>query len=502
MHVSKNSRHTDATPTSAELERRIPGTLFVGVTMLLLLLPLVLMPFVHEDASREKRDLAPVPSLTVDGGVNLGLLADAGAYFEDHFAFRTQLVDANARLREGLFLTSAAANVVTGTDGWLYYANELDDFHRITLREAALRNAARNLWLVQQGLEARGKNFVLIVAPNKSTIHPEHMPYYEAQGTGKTNLDYLYALLDEYGVHYVDVRDGLAGVDPLLYFERDSHWNERGSLVAYEALCSSLGRTAIDFEAGETAPQDHEGDLDGMLHPLSLVPEQQEHHTLLDSYTVVNEDVVESVESPYIVCSSTLKGAQGNLLMYRDSFGNNLLAPMAATYGQSVFYWAVPYNMDDSLVAFADDVVIERAERHLATFAADPPYLSAPVRKVHVTGENEDGATTVFVKEESPYLTVGGSLGTELSSANDHVYVEVESPGGKRSVYEAYCVSQKSDAADDFEGQSQESTSSVEGDKGFRAYIAWDQNKGIEGVRVRVLVGTEDSCLAIASANV
>ena len=472
--------------------------LFVGAAMLLLLAPLVLMPFVHDDASREKRDLAPAPALMGDEGLNINYLADAGAYFEDHFALRSQLVDANARLRERLFLTSAASNVVTGTNGWLYYANELDDYCGITLSDAALHNAARNLWIVQQAVEQQHKNFALIVAPNKSTIHPEHMPYYELRGAGPTNTDRLYELLDECGVHYVDVREALAGDDPLMYFERDSHWNERGSLVAYEALCTSLGREALDFSAGDVVTQAHEGDLDGMLHPLSLEPEEEDHRTLLDSYVVVNENDAPSVESPYIVCSSTLGSARGNLLMYRDSFGNNLLKPFAASYAQSVFYWAVPYNMDDALIAFANDVVVERAERHVATFAADPPYLRAPACKVKATQTKADDATSVHVREESPYLVVEGTLGPDAASMDDHVYVEVQVPGKKPATYEAYRVSQKAMAEEDFEGQSQASSSFVEGDRGYRAYIAWEQNMGIEGVRVRVHVGTKDSCATVA----
>ena len=152
---------------------------YVLAVLVALLVPLCCMPFVADGGEAEKRDLAPAPALVrEDGSVNPNVLADAGAYLADHFAFRNALVEANATLKQRLFATSAVSDVIVGRDGWLFYEGELNDYWRKeTLTDAGIENAATNLCLIQESLSARGKRFVLAIAPNKSTLFGEHMPY-------------------------------------------------------------------------------------------------------------------------------------------------------------------------------------------------------------------------------------------------------------------------------------------------------------------------------------
>ena len=46
-----------------------------------------------------------------------------------------------------------------------------------------------NVALMQETVESRGKRFVFSVAPNKNTLFPERMPYYELPGDGASNYE-------------------------------------------------------------------------------------------------------------------------------------------------------------------------------------------------------------------------------------------------------------------------------------------------------------------------
>lgn len=462
--------------------------LFMIAVGALLLAPLVCMPFAGTDASQEKRELAPAPQLVVDGRLNQGFLSDAIDFFADHFAFRSLMIDVDATLKQTLFHTSATGNVVVGRRGWLYYAGTLDDYHKAnTMSDHAILNAATNVALMQETVESRGKRFVFSVAPNKNTLFPERMPYYELPGDGASNYERLLPLLREKGVHVVDLREPLLAGGPSLYYERDSHWNEEGALVAYRSITSALGGGRETFEGGEVVTTEHYGDVDGMLHPIFVRPEAQAHRPATDEYSMLGD--AKSVEDAYIVTNSSSAAAQGNLLMYRDSFGNNLLGPFASSYKQAVFTKLVPYDMGDEMVGFAQDVVVERTERHLPFFASNPPYLMSPERAIASEGSPTSSATTLQRSAEGSYLAVRGTIDSGVARESDRIFVELTDAQGNPHVYEAFHVSTFEDELADTEDAQKSDASAELGDWGYCVYAPLSLFGEPESVRARILTG-------------
>ena len=89
-------------------------------------------------------------------------LPQAGDYFQDHFAFRNELVTANALLNGKLLGTSTAQGVIQGSDNWLYYKDSLNDFLGVELlSDRSLYNIAHSLAMMEENLEARGRRFRL-----------------------------------------------------------------------------------------------------------------------------------------------------------------------------------------------------------------------------------------------------------------------------------------------------------------------------------------------------
>lgn len=472
---------------------------FVVVVMVVLAAPLVLMPFARSDATSEKRELAPAPRLVTEEGANLRFLEDAGAYFQDHFAFRTQLVDLDATIRQRLFLTSATPNVVVGTEGWLYYAGEMGDYqHMGVMSEAAVQNAAKNLSLVQEYFEGLGKRFALVVAPNKSTACPGHVPYYRVRAENASNLERLLFELRRRGVNVVDVGDLLSGREDL-YFSRDSHWNDAGALVVYEAILKGLGRPSAGIGSVDLVTDAHVGDLDAMLHPASASPELQQRAGDADEFAYLGE--ASSVEDSYVATRSMRTGAEGSLLMYRDSFANNLVPPFASTYAQAAFTKNVPYNMGAAQVSFAEDVVVERAERHLAFFSTDPPYLPAPVREIASETAAQQSSTTVFATRGDSYLVVEGTLDESLGQTD--VFVQLVFEDGGSRTHACFSVSEPSSSEPDFEGQAgEEADGHIHGDMGYRAYVDASGEEMGHLRRIRVLAGTTSEAREVAGISV
>lgn len=82
------------------------------------LCPSVGMLIAKPETSSENRQLSEFPTLkTEEGKWNVEWLSQAGDYFQEHFAFRNELVTGNALLHGKLLETSTADGVIQGKNG-------------------------------------------------------------------------------------------------------------------------------------------------------------------------------------------------------------------------------------------------------------------------------------------------------------------------------------------------------------------------------------------------
>lgn len=366
------------------------------------LLPFAAMPFAGEEVSLENRTLASFPSLMTKDGINTNFLTEAGTYFQDHFAFRNELVTANALLQGRLLGVSAEDGVIEGTDGWLYYYDSLDDYlGRNLLSERSLFNIAHSTAMVQADLDAQNIRFLFTVAANKNSLYGEHMPYYDSLViTEENNLTRLKPLLEKEGVNYLDLKTVFQNQDEVLYHKRDSHWNNKGAALAADEILNALGQEHDPWE-GEpyTVQKDFVGDLDAMLYPGAPTAEDEIYYDREHTYSYVEE--VESNFDPKI--TTVCPDGTGSLVMYRDSFGNALLPFIADAYANAYFLRGEPYNLYTDLdTALADTVIMERAERFLPNVAANPPVMPAPIVELGADVLAADAAASIIGGADGP----------------------------------------------------------------------------------------------------
>lgn len=400
------------------------------------LIPAVGMLAGWQESSSENRELAALPSFfTEEGEVNREWLSQAGEYFQEHFAFRNELVTANALIQGRLLGVSAAEGVIQGTDGWLYYKDSLADFLGTELlSERSLFNLAHTMGMTQRALEQKGVRFVFAVAPNKNSLYGEHMPYYDSlKVTDENNLERLKGYLEEEGVNYADLYALFQEKEETLYHIRDSHWNNQGAAMAADELLTLAGKEHVSYEgASYTIRRDFEGDLDRMLYPEAMTLEDEIYFDDGSEFTYVEE--VESNFDPRV--STVSDGRTGSLVAYRDSFGNALLPFLAEAYGSAYFSRGVPYQLNDVESHQADTVMIIRAERFLPEMAQAPPAMQA-VQDVWVGGMAEtalDGARDLAVKNQGLLKQISGRILPQYLQADSQIYVRLNGAW----IYEAF----------------------------------------------------------------
>lgn len=412
----------------------------------------LLLPGGAETDGTGHEALAALPSVTkADGSFNDAYFEELGDYFQEHFFRRDSFVTADAKVMGDVFGVSAADGVIRGTDGWLYYKDSLEDYQRTNpMSGRELFNVAHTLAMMQDYLKNKGCSFLFTVAPNKNSLYGENMPYYyKVQTENEKNIDRLVPYLTEEGVNYADLFSVFETRDEVLYHKRDSHWNNKGASLAADTLLDALGQLHTSFTDTDCEVRaDFSGDLDEMLYPAAVTPEEEVYYTTDFQYTYLSE--IESTFDTKIYTLNT--AALGTLVMYRDSFGNALLPFMAEAYGTAYFSRGIPYTLDDVDTMLAGTVVVERAERFLTEMAEDPPVMPAqaallPEGAVQLTASQ---TADVTVGSYGTYTKISGTIQNDALSERSKIYVTAEG----EMAYEAF------------------PTTSADGQEGFVLYLA------------------------------
>ncbi len=409
------------------------GVVFIVLCFALCLIPFAGMTFFATNTTTENKELASFPEFYSEDGLNINFLEDLGTYFEDHFAFREYLVNADALIQSRVFKVSNVDTVLTGEDGWLYYSATLDNYlGRDLMSDRRIYSAAHNLSLMEEYVGEQGARFEVAISPNKNSLYAEHMPYYDSyQVSSEKDAKKLLAKLDSQGVTNVDLFSLFEEQDEVLYLKRDSHWNGKGAVMVYNELLNNL---EVSHDYLDTVPvtrtETEIGDLNTMIFPLSAEPEWNYYYQLDEQYQYVTD--TESVEDDWIETENPK--AEGSVLMFRDSFGNSLLPLFANAFGHGYFSKGIPYRLETYMETEEPDIVIvELVERNLSQFVTEPPVMqpvesdladeAGELAKEETTGNAT--CTAAEAEADISYIALCGTLKDDALTTETNVYVRL-----------------------------------------------------------------------------
>lgn len=352
---------------------------FTALILLLCLIPsLGMLAPPRENPAGGNQALSRVPSLRdAEGNWNPAYLSQMQDYLGDRFYLRQEMITAWSALNAKALGSSITEDVVLGKDGWLYFADTLPDYAGLDpMTEREIFSAARNLGLMAEYCESRGAKFLFTVAPNKNSLYWSNMPDLTLPAARRPhNAKRLAEELAGQNVDYLDLFTLFRGQEETLYFKTDSHWNGRGAALAADAVNRALGRPSAYFD-GPFIPQEvHKGDLYDMLYPAGSGLETDQVYG--GELAIEYDAPIRSAENLTIM---THGGGEGSLLMFRDSFGNNLYPYLADSFDAALFSRSMPCRLDLISQREADCVVLELVERNLRYLIQNVPVMPAPSR--------------------------------------------------------------------------------------------------------------------------
>ena len=287
-------------------------------------------------------------------------------YFAGRFFLRQEMITANNGVT-ALLSSSAEEDVILGKNGWLYYADTLDDYTGADpLSEHELYMAARNLRLMQQSCG----DFLFTLAPNQNSLYPENMPKMGAVKS-RSDAQRLYEFCDSLGVNYLDLFNVFEAEDETLYFAHDSHWNGKGAALAADNILAAFGKNGSYYGGDFSKETAHAGDLFEMLYPAGTDKETDPVYSPAIELEYEGSGV--RPDSINIVAHGS---GEGTLLAYRDSFGNNLYPYLADSFETAHFSRATAYDLTN--LDGVDCVLIELVERNIDYLITNIPLMPAP----------------------------------------------------------------------------------------------------------------------------
>lgn len=456
---------------------RIYSAVFIGIC----LVPSVLMPFIKNNSSAEKRQLSEAPEIkTEDGKINFEYFDDFETYFSEHFAFRQQLVTLDGYFKSKVLGTSPDEDVIAGKDGWLYYGETVNDFLNIdTLSDRGINNIKNNLEIINDYCNQNDVKFIFTVAPNKNSIYPEYMPANYSPTGNSGNYERLSESFGE-DFPYCDMKETILNTESNipLYHKEDTHWNNLGAYAGHAKLMEMLGKEKCP-DGNWTVRHDRKGDLAGMIYPTGKADDSQ----VYSDYNFRYQYSGRFTGFDDMTIKTFCEGKSGNLLMFRDSFGEAVLPFIAECFGSAEFSRLVPYRLDNIGNGGADNVILEIVERNIPDLQKYAPLMPAPVvNSLNIKNLRVCCDVTVKQQENGNYLHIFGELSDDFFTGDDtEIYVTVN--GVTYRAFNAF-----EDKLLDRDGESS--------DNGFSLYIPKDSGVTPDNITI---ISINDDGTAVSS---
>ncbi|MBQ6897022.1 MAG: hypothetical protein IJN69_07435 [Oscillospiraceae bacterium] len=365
---------------------------YIVLFFVLLILPTVVFALFGDNFDQtnyEQRPLSEKPDLSAENLTEFPALYES--YYNDHLPFRTQLIEANSLLNFHIFRHSAVSDSLIGRDGWLFYnpagkdGDTIADYRGTNLfSDDDLQWFVNHLTTIRDELAAEGKEFVVLVIPNKESMYSSYLPEGNQPVSPYTRGDQV--------VNHLQQNTDLAVIYPKaelleameqypeydFYYRTDSHWNNLGAYIGFKKFMEHWDVQLPGLEQLEiTAKDGYSGDLVGMMGLTKYLKYDTEY--ILSPYSAENapaadypfidknydEEAYNIKDGRDYVHFTAENGVDKEIFVARDSYGEALIPMISSHFAQTHIVHQRSYSPRLVQEADADIVVYEVVERYV-----------------------------------------------------------------------------------------------------------------------------------------
>ena len=224
-------------------------------------------------------------------------------------------------------------------------------------------------------LEAKGKEFVLMITPNKECIYglsymSDDYPVVRQPTRSDMVVEYL---RDKTDLRIVYPKEELLekiqeNDDKNFYFKSDTHWNHLGAYIGARQLLLELGITLPTIEELEiTENKGYSGDLVKMMGLSKYIKNDWDY--ILTGYSEdskINKEYMEELEDPEkFVRYSTVGKDDRQICVLRDSYTTSMTPYITSQFNVCYLLHRGIYTPELLAETKADIVVLQVVEREI-----------------------------------------------------------------------------------------------------------------------------------------
>ncbi|MBK7030438.1 MAG: hypothetical protein IPH45_15105 [Bacteroidales bacterium] len=292
------------------------------------------------------------------------------AYYNDHFAYRNQLVKVYSDLSLNLFNKCPYPDqVILGKKGNLFMVpKELVNYQRTDLFTREDLDKVKSDFLFRKKyLAEKGIDYYFAICPTKYSIYPEYLPWFVQQKDTISRTDQFIGLLKSIGIKVIDLRPALlAAKDSIpegLFMATDNHWNDIGGFVGYQEIMKNIRHNFPGLKMKQSSDYNIQTmwrDGGNLAVILNKAKEMRDRRYFFNPKYKVTTSLIQPC--PYQVpeefeAKEYFKGytqsdaSLPNILIIHDSFGQYVQSYFKDSFSRTVFIWDKwQYKLNESIL--------------------------------------------------------------------------------------------------------------------------------------------------------
>ena len=311
-------------------------------------------------------------------------------YHSDNFGLRDKFLRADNYLKWFVLGASPTPLLIRGDDDWVYYEADRASANwrgAIPFTRKELVGWRRVLESRRNWLRERGIEYLVVLAPDKARVYPEHLP--AALELGESRADQLLRYLQQDSdvevlplLEAIRAEKEFDGEEDHVYRRLGTHWTDRGARAGCEAIARRLAQRWPSVEPwtrGQYELRDAEIDLtDDWAGRLYLDAElERREFALVPAGRKRQARVAELLDKQgrsarTVSRDKTLPRG----LVLHDSFGTQIRPFLSECFSEATFLWEYVFD-PERIEADRPDVVVQLiVERALNFLPLEP--LDAP----------------------------------------------------------------------------------------------------------------------------
>lgn len=283
-------------------------------------------------------------------------------WFNDRITFRQVMTESLSRLYYRFGVSSRPNKVVVGENGWLFTGNDwgrvIDHFRGLTEPSLQTIDDIERYFIEMQKIALRQDTpLIVAIAPNKHTIHSEHLPGWILPTEKQTVKKILQGKLEGSGVKFIDLTSAVMEAKndtEAAFLKTNSHWNSVAAYYAFKSIMGAVRRnlpnlSGLDLEQVAIKKRSMNGDLALMLqmpelksrddYVVSVNREQKNIHVVKDDVQKEQNPskgfFVHGQMAPCRIINPEIKQKK-KLLFISDSFGTALAPYLSQSFHEVI----------------------------------------------------------------------------------------------------------------------------------------------------------------------